>query len=93
MIVHLVCLKFRDPGDAEGIAGRLEELPGKIPVIRRLEVGRDVVRSERSYDLALIVEVDSLDDLDTYRKHPAHVEVGALIAAAADQVAFLDYER
>jgi hypothetical protein len=93
VIVHVVCCKFRDEGDIGRVAELLEALPPKVPVIRRLEVGRDVVRSPRSYDLALTVEVDSLDDLDAYRQHPDHVVVGSLIAELTTGVTVVDYER
>ena len=93
MIVHVVCFKFRDEGDIGRVAELLEALPPKVPVIRRLEVGRDVIRSPRSYDLVLTVEVDDLDDLDTYRRHPDHVAVGTVISELTTGVTVVDYER
>lgn len=91
--MHVVCFKFGDEDDIGRVAEMLEGLPPKVPVIRRLEVGRDVVRSARSYDLALTVEVDSLDDLDAYRQHPDHVAVGKVIADLTTHVSVVDYER
>jgi hypothetical protein len=93
MIVHVACFKFRNPADVEPIAVQLEALRETIPQICGLEVGRAVVRSERAYDLALISEFDSLDDLAAYRQHPDHVAVGSLIAEAAERVAVVDFER
>lgn len=93
MIVHVVCFKFRDPADVERVAAQLEALPPRIPEIRSYEVGRDVVRSDRSYDLVLVAEFDSLDDMNSYRQHPDHVKVGARIAETADHVAVVDFER
>jgi hypothetical protein len=93
VIVHVISIKFRDPADVERVAARLEALPPKIAEIRRYEVGRDVVRSERSYDLVLVSEFDSLEALEAYRQHPDHVEVAAVIADTAEHVAVVDFER
>jgi hypothetical protein len=70
---------------------RLESLPGKINVIRSMEVGINVVLSERAYDLALVSSFDTLDDLETYRVHPAHQEVVSFIATVKDQSASVDF--
>jgi hypothetical protein len=93
MIVHVACFKFRNATDIEPIAVRLEALRDTIPEIRGLEVGRAVVSSERAYDLAVISEFDSLDDLTAYRQHPDHVAVGRLIAEATERVAVVDFAR
>jgi hypothetical protein len=93
VIVHVLCIKFRDSSDAARVATQLEALPPIIPQIRRFEVGRDIVRSERSYDLALVSEFDSIDDLEAYRQHPDHAKVGALIADVAEHVAVVDFEH
>lgn len=91
--MHVVCFKFRDEGDVERVAGLLEALPAKIPEIRRYDVGRDFVRSERSYDLALVAEFASHDDLDTYRDHPDHVAVATQIRSLTTHAVVVDYTR
>jgi len=56
MLKHLVFFKFKADAAEAAIADlvtSLRALPGQIPEIREFQVGRDVVRSERSYDLAL----------------------------------------
>lgn len=77
MLTHVVLFKLKTPDDrtiAE-TKRRIAELKEKIPHIRSLEVGSDVLKSERSYDIALIVRLDSLEDLGAYQLHPAHQEL------------------
>jgi hypothetical protein len=50
-------------------------MEGKIPELRHLEVGVDVVHSERSYDIALVSKFDSLTTLQAYQVHPYHAGV------------------
>jgi hypothetical protein len=95
MIVHIVLFKLKD-GSPESVAEAhrvLEGLRGKVPVLRGLEVGADVLRTERSYDLALTATFDSLEDLQAYQVHPAHQEVVAYIARVRESAVAVDYER
>lgn len=69
---HVVLLRFTDPADAPETAGRLEALRGKVPGLLTLDVGVDVVRTEASWDLALVTTHTSLEALDDYAQHPAH---------------------
>ncbi|MDP5275727.1 Dabb family protein [Chengkuizengella axinellae] len=94
MIKHIVFFRLKD-GSPENIAKTkdvLMSMEGKIPEVHHLEVGMDVIRSERSYDLSLIVEVDSLEDLDKYQVHPVHKEIIEYIAQVKESVVAVDYE-
>ncbi|MFS1512125.1 Dabb family protein [Chengkuizengella sp. SCS-71B] len=94
MIKHIVFFKLKD-GSQQNIAKTkdvLLSMKGKIPVVRHLEVGMDVLRSERSYDLSLIVEVESLEDLDQYQVHPVHKEIITYITKVKESVVVVDYE-
>ncbi|MEW6697881.1 MAG: Dabb family protein [Bacillota bacterium] len=92
MITHVVLFKFKDPANTTEAKERLMALKGKIPQLRHLEVGIDVVRSERSYDLALVSNFDSLEDLNAYQIHPDHQEVVKYILEVKESVIAVDYE-
>lgn len=94
MITHIVFFKLRDRSEENIRKTRdvLASMEGKIPQLRSLEVGIDVVRSERSYDLALVAKFDSLEDLKLYNDHPVHQEVLKYIATVKDVSLAVDYE-
>lgn len=94
MITHIVFFRLRDrsPEKIDKAAGVLRGLEGKVEVIRSLEVGVDLLKKERSYDIALTARFDSLDDLEVYQKHPFHVEVANYIKGESESVASVDYE-
>lgn len=94
MITHIVFFKLKDQTSAKAKEARnvLLAMDGKIPQLRHLEVGIDVVRSERSYDLALITKFDSLEDLAAYQAHPVHQDVVQYIRSAAESSVTVDYE-
>jgi len=95
MIQHVVFFKFKPGTDAaqiDAIADGLAGLPERIEEIRGFVFGRDVIRSERSYDFALVSTFDDLAALDRYQVHPEHQKVVALVKEAAESVVAVDFE-
>jgi hypothetical protein len=95
MITHIVLFKLKDRRPEEIAKGRkkLMELAGRIPQLRSFEVGADIVRSERAFDLALLATFDSLADLQAYQVHPHHVQVGNHMRGLAETIVSVDYEK
>lgn len=95
MITHIVLFKLAEP-TAENIAAtqnKLLGMDGKIELLRYLEVGVDVIRSERSYDIALTTRFDSLEDLQAYQVHPHHAgEVVPHMKSVCSSIVAVDYE-
>jgi len=85
-------LKERSVEKIQEAVGVLRGLEGVIPSLRGLEVGVDVVRSGRSYDIALVARFDDLEGLDAYRTHPGHVKVIEYIDGVKESVVAVDFE-
>ena len=92
MIRHVVLLRFADPADAPEAKQRLEALTGRIPALHALEAGIDVLRTEASYDLALVTTHDDLAGLDAYQVHPEHQEFLAWVRPRLAARAVVDAE-
>jgi hypothetical protein len=77
MITHIVLFKLEEPsGDNLATTrAKLLSMGSEIPLLRHLEVGIDVIRSERSYDIALVTKFDSLEELQAYQVHPYHAGI------------------
>jgi hypothetical protein len=69
----------------------LEALPAKIETLRNMEVGIDISRSERSFDMALISKFDDQAGLDAYVPHVAHQEVVNVIKEVTLLSKVVDY--
>lgn len=93
MLNHIVFFKFKaqHPEAAEKTRELLLEMAGRIPELKFLEVGLDVVHSERSYDLALVTRFDTLEDLKAYQINPVHVEVVNYINTVREAAVTVDY--
>ncbi len=95
MVTHIVFFKLTDPTPAniDAVRDKLLSMEGKIAELRHLEAGVDVIRSERSYDVALITKFDSLADLQAYQVHPYHAgEVIPFMRANCSSIVAVDYE-
>jgi hypothetical protein len=95
MITHIVFFKLTEPANDSlaTVRNKLLSMQGKIPQLRHLEVGADVIRSERSYDVALVTRFDSLDALQAYQVHPYHAgEVVPIMKSLCSSVVAVDYE-
>ncbi|MCD9023189.1 Dabb family protein [Cohnella silvisoli] len=94
MITHIVFFKLKDrsPEAIERTVQVLRNMEGKIDELRHLEVGTDIVHSERSYDIALVTKFDSMDALQAYQVHPVHKLVIEHIASVREASASVDYE-
>ena len=94
MITHIVLFKLKDksPEKIEEARRTLMSLKGKVPSLRHIEVGVDVMRKERSYELALTAKFDDLAGLQAYQVDPFHVEVAKYISTVQDSVVAVDYE-
>ena len=86
MIRHVIMWKFADEFDGmnkEEIMNKITEdfihLKKVIPEIKYMSVERDVLKTERSFDMIYVTEFESLESLEVYRVHPEHVKVAQFI--------------
>ena len=95
MIKHVVFIKFKDDAkeeDIQAVENGLAGLPGVIPEIKAYEFGRDVLKTERSYDFALVSAFEDMDALKRYQVHPEHQAVVAKIKVVAQDILAVDYK-
>jgi heme-degrading monooxygenase HmoA len=92
MITHIVFFKIKDPHNVKKASEVLQGLKGKIPQLRHLEVGIDILHSDRSYDIALVTKFDSLEDMKAYQTHPVHEEVSNYMVSVRESSVTVDYE-
>lgn len=95
MLKHLVFFKFKPEtteAEIEKLAADLGALPEIIDEIREFVFGRDIVRSERSYDFGLVTSFDDRAALNRYAIHPDHQLVVAHVKQICSSVVATDFE-
>ncbi len=75
MFTHVVLFKLRESDEENVKKARniLLSMRGNIPELKYIEVGVDVLHTDRSYDLALITRFSSEDDMERYQTCDYHV--------------------
>lgn len=100
MIRHVCMFEFLEEAEgrsrAENVAitkAMLEALPEKIEWIRASTVALNAEGAPKgNWDLVLITDFDSLEDLEKYRVHPDHVAVGQFMRPVRSNRACVDFE-
>lgn len=98
MVVHMVNWNLNDTvakeeyADVKGkIKVLLEALNGVVPGLMSAKVIVNPLDSSNT-DVALITELESVEALNGYKVHPAHVAAGVYIKAVTCNRSCLDYE-
>jgi hypothetical protein len=78
--------------DARGIHDRLTALVEIVPTVRTVTVAADLGLIEGHWDVVLVSEHDSTDDLEAYQAHPAHRDAVAWVSTVVSDRATVDYE-
>ncbi len=96
MYVHLILIKLK-PGvtriDPRVVAweAAFRDLPNKMDVIMRWELGWNTTERPIAYDFGVTSTFATRADLDAYGPHPAHQAAVAMMREFADWV-ICDYE-
>ena len=94
MLVHIVMFAFKEENKESNLAqvkSMLEALPSKIESLKHMEVGIDISKSERSFDLVLTSTFEDQAALHAYAIHPAHIEVVNVIKEVTSMSKVVDY--
>lgn len=77
MVRHIINFKLKDccRENCQKLKEVLESMEGNVPSVKNIDVRIDELRSHRSYDVYLCVDVDSWEQLDVYQKDAYHCDV------------------
>ena len=94
MIGHIVFFKFKNyPEGLKEVKENLLSWKDKIKEIKKLEIGEDFSREERSYDLALYSTFESKEELDSYAVNPEHLKIiNDYVKVYCDHTKVVDYK-
>ncbi len=94
MLTHIVCWKYKPETtqeQKETHLAKLKNLPNVIPNIVSFNIGFDILRLERSFDLGLVAVYPDRAALDFYTEHAVHQEVAKMGKEIAERVMSVDF--
>lgn len=76
MFTHIVLFKLKEPTteNLKFVEKTLLSMNGMIKELKQLEVGVDVIKGDRSYDVGIIARFDNKEDYLSYDVNEFHVE-------------------
>ena len=100
MIKHVVLFKLQPFAEGNSkhenalyLKRKLEQLQGVVPELIKMEVFINMPGvSDENYDLMLIAEFNSVEDLKAYANHPAHLKVTSFMSKVREGRAAIDFE-
>jgi len=93
MVKHIVFFKLNDNSDENKrkVKEKLMTLKDKVKVLKHFEVGINFSDTERAYDLALISDFETKDDLEIYANDSYHQEIITYIKGVTQSSKVVDY--
>jgi len=94
MVKHIVFFKLEDNSIAhcEQVKNRLLTMKENIEVLKNIEVGINFAEEERAYDLALLTDFESEENLTIYAKHPFHQDIITYMKSVSVSSKVVDYK-
>ncbi|MBQ9898663.1 MAG: Dabb family protein [Ruminococcus sp.] len=99
MIKHIVMFKLTEADgrseyeNAIEAQKRFEDVIANVPQLKR---GEAVINSkdapQDNYTISLLCDFETIDDLNAYQTHPAHLAFGKFIGTVKTARACIDYE-
>lgn len=95
MVRHICMFQLKEEEKEKNIKEALEraQFLKEIPYIKKFEVVTNSSKApQNNYDLSLIFDFESIEDLNEYQKHPNHLAFGKFITSVRENRACIDYE-
>ena len=94
MVKHIVFFKLlhNAPDIQNEIKKQLLSLQKNISNVVAIEVGINFANEERAYDMALLADFETKEDLKAYAAHPYHLEVINYLKSVTIDTKVVDYK-
>lgn len=95
MIMHIVMWKFKQENkqaNMDKLRDMLLALDGVVPELKHVEIGQDVQQLDGNYDMVLVTEFASTEDMQSYKVHPEHVKISKFCKSIREDRVCVDYE-
>ena len=95
MIRFIVVFKLVDNSEQNValIKQHIMSLEGKMPVIKHMEVGGNLLLGERAFDLAALFDFERIEDVHMFEHDPIHLEVVQRIKPAVAELKTVVYQQ
>lgn len=95
MVKHIVMFKLKGTSEqrlkaSQAFMEALIQLPDEIDCLISMEVGINQ-NPQETWDVVLTATIDSMENVEVYAKHPAHMAAASIIAPLKEERGCVDY--
>ncbi len=94
MLKHIVMWKLKDENKDQNIKilkEKFEDLKTNLDVIKELEIGKNIEKSNNAFDVVLYSVFENEKDLEVYQNHSLHKKVGEFLKEIVLERKVVDY--
>lgn len=91
MVKHVVIYKLKDSNDSIKLKETFLSMKGKIDELLEINVGIDMLKITRSYDVCLECVFNSLDDMAKYKSNAVHLKIKDFVHSVVLESHSVDY--
>jgi Stress responsive A/B Barrel Domain len=96
MIKHIIMFRFHDPKwkdeNLQKVAQLIVDLKKSIPSLMHIEAGINISQRDVAYDIVLVSDFKTEDDLEAYRSHPEHIKLIEFLRTTEYDRTVVDYK-
>lgn len=94
MLKHIVMYKLKNPTpqNIQAMVDKFLSMQGKIDQLLSVKAGADILKSQRSFDVVLECEFESMQKMQEYQVHPVHLPVKEFVGSLVETAHSVDYE-
>ena len=92
MFHHMVMFTFPDEEVAAAVEELLEGLADALPQVQDLVIGRDELRSARSFDVGMLMTFADREAFESYDADPVHRDAARWIDGVSTAAIAVDWE-
>ena len=91
ILKHIVMWKFLDNAEGKTKAENMRFAAENLRALLKLSIGEDVLGSPASFDMALVADFKSVEDMLAYRDFPRHAEISNYIRRVISDRKVVDF--
>lgn len=95
MVTHIALFRWKEnipQEEVNKLMSAIKDLKNQINEVVELDCGENFSKWNEGYTHAVVVKTKTREDLDNYRKHPAHIPVAKKVEELENHSIGIDFE-
>ena len=91
MIRHIYFFRLKEGKNPDEVIRHLKTLKEHCPTIKELEIGKDFIHADNSYEICEHITFDTLEEFESFKVHPYHAGMREYMKECQAEGVKMDY--